>query len=98
MIDYVLKFPSEAVSVEMADAAGLIQDGALVRFTANYGIFVQGIISSPAVRDANGILLSPPADLGGWWVRVRILTDAPIPVSFERFVTDERPPGLWDIA
>ena len=98
MIDHVLKFPSEAVSVEMAGAAGLIQDGALVRFTADYGIFVQGIISSPAVRDANGILLSLPVDLDGWWVRVRILNDSPMPASFEQFITSERPTGLWDIA
>lgn len=104
MIDHVLKFPSEAVSFEMADAAGLVQpagdDGkyALVRFTCQYGIFVQGIINYPAVTDPNGAVLTPANTLDGWWVRVRILDDSPIPTAFEPFITDERPVGLWSIA
>lgn len=104
MIDYVLKFPSEAVSVDLALSAGLVQptgdDGksALVRFTSQYGIFVQGIITQPALIDPNGAVLTPAKDIDGWWVRVRILDDSPIPAAFEPFITDERPKGLWSIA
>lgn len=104
MIDYVLKFPSEAVSVDLASSAGLVQptddDGKseLVRFTSQYGIFVQGVITQPAVTDPNGAVLTPAKTLEGWWVRVRILDDSTMPAAFEPFITDERPDGLWSIA
>ena len=94
MIDYVLKFPSEAKSVELAAAAGLIQDGALVRFSAEYGIFVQGVITQTGPLGAD---LLP-----GWWVRVRILPgenlpEVFLPDAFLPYVTDERPAELWGI-
>lgn len=103
MIDHVLKFPSEQVSFEMAHAAGLTTTGEdgephLVRFTHDYGIFVQGQIVQPAQYDNANIMLKAPVVLDGWWVKVRILSDKPMPVEFEPFVTDERPDGLWGIA
>ena len=102
MIDYVLKFPSEAKSVELAAAAGLIQDGALVRFSAEYGIFVQGVITQTGPLGADLQPLAPPVVLPGWWVRVRILPgenlpEVFLPDAFLPYVTDERPAELWGI-
>jgi hypothetical protein len=104
MIDYVLKFDSEQQSIMLAYQAGLISDGEtesdrkLIRWTPQYGIFVQGTITQPAPLDANGKSIGEPVTLDGWWVRVRILDDALLPEGFENFVTDERPNGLWGIA
>lgn len=98
MIDYVLKFPSEEKSVQLAAQAGLIESDKLVRWSPQYGIFVQGIITQPAPLDAQGKPVGKPVTLDGWWVRVRIMDGSPIPPEFVPYVTDERPAGLWEIA
>ncbi len=97
MMDYVLKFESEQQSVELAHAAGLITDDSLVRWTPQYGIFVQGVITQPAPLDKEGKPVGQPVTLDDWWVRVRIMDDSPLPDGFDIFVTDERPSGLWGI-
>ncbi len=104
MIDYVLKFDNEMQSVMLAYQAGLISDGEtegdrkLIRWTPQYGIFVQGEITQPAPIDAEGKPIGEPTTLAGWWVRVRILDESELPEGFDAFVTDERPNGLWGIA
>lgn len=103
MIDYVLRFPSEARSVELAAAAGLIENDALVRFSSEYGIFVQGVITQTGPLGADMKPLTPPVVLPGWWVRVRILPgenlqEVYLPEAFLPYVTDERPAELWGIA
>ena len=98
MIDYVLKFESEQQSVQLAYAAGLITDEILVRWTPQYGIFVQGIITQPTPLDKQGKPIGQPVTMQGWWVRVRIIDDSPLPQGFDAFVTEDRPDGLWGIA
>ncbi|MCX7208201.1 MAG: hypothetical protein NT086_19900 [Proteobacteria bacterium] len=103
MKDIVLKFPSRALAFSLAQAAGLTskdQEGkaVLTAFTANYGIFITGVITQNFPLGSDMKPIKPPITLDGWWVRVRVLSGPDLPPEFLPYITEERPPGLWAIA
>lgn len=71
---YCYRFDSREQFRTLAAAEGLINaDGDLMTSSLTFAIFEAGILTTKAVYDAEGELITPPVERPGWHVNTQIL-------------------------